>query len=101
MALFTSDWVQATLSLSLQDFLTSLVNLQLDDAIAHLGGVANRDLSTRRLFFMDPFNVVHKLLTVAVDTLADLLSLVLAADDLNLVLTNGHGLDSVLLNSSV
>ena len=49
---------------------------------------------------MDPFDVVHKLLSVAVDTLADLLSLVLAADDLNLVLTNGHGLDSVLLNSS-
>ena len=50
---------------------------------------------------MDPFKVVRKLLSVAVDTLADLQSLVLAADNLNLVLTNGHGLDSVLLNSSV
>ena len=49
---------------------------------------------------MDPFNVAHKLHYVEVDTLADLLSLVLAADDLNLVLTNGHGLDAVLLNSS-
>ena len=78
----------------------SLVNLQLDDAIAHLIRVANRNFSTRSLFSMDPFDVVHKLLSVAVDTLADLLSLVLAADDLNLVLTNGHGLDSVLLKSS-
>ena len=60
----------------------SLVNLQLDNAIAPLGGVANRNLSTRSLFSMDPFDVVHKLLSVAVDTLADLLSLVLAADDL-------------------
>ena len=79
----------------------SLVNLQFDNAIAPIGGVANRNLSTRSLFSMDPFKVVRKLLSVAVDTLADLQSLVLAADNLNLVLTNGHGLDSVLLNSSV
>ena len=58
----------------------SLVNLQLDDAIAHLGGVANRYLSTRSLFSMDNFDVVHKLLSAAVDILADLLSFVPAPD---------------------
>ena len=70
----------------------SLVNLQLDNAIVPLGRVANRNLSTRSLFSMDLFDVVHKLLSVAVDTLVDLVSLVLAADDLTSSLRMGMDL---------
>ena len=64
-----------------------------------LGPCTSQVFSTcSHLFSLDPFDVDDELLPVALDNLADLLSLVLAADDLNLVvLTNGHGLDSVLL----
>ena len=63
-----------------------------------LGPCTSQVFSTcSHLFSLDPFDVDDELLPVTLDNLADLLSLVLAADDLNLiVLTNGHRLDSVL-----
>ena len=67
-------------------------------SLDYLRPCTSQVLSTSsHLFSLNPFDVDDELLPVALDNLADLLSLVLAADDLNLiVLTNGHGLDSVL-----
>ena len=68
-------------------------------SLNYLGLCTSQVFSTcSHLFSLDPFDVDDELLPVALDNLADLLSLVLTADDLNLVvLANGHGLDAVLL----
>merc|ERR1712184_57865 len=59
---------------------------------------SNIHLSTGSLFSLDPLDVDDEFLSVALDDLADLLSLALSPDNLDLVvLADGHRLDAVLL----
>ena len=75
---------------SVEDFLAILVHLQLDDG--YFGGMnSDVDGGTISLLPLDTLNVDAELFTVALNNLADLLTLVVASDNLNFVVfTNGN-----------
>ena len=89
-SLVLASGFSTSLGPSIKDFLAILVHLQFDDG--YLGGVnSDVDRSTISLFPLYTFNVHAELFAVALNNLADLLTLVMASDNLNfVVLTNGN-----------
>merc|ERR1719474_2048747 len=93
-----SQGLKPGLSTSVQDLLTVLVHLQLDNL--DIGGVdADRDSGTIGLFTLDPLNVNNIFLSVHLRHFACLLAFVVAPsnDDL-VVLSDWHAADAVLLS---
>ena len=84
LALVLALGLGAALGPAVEDGLPVLVELQLDDG--HLGGVdADVDGGAVDLLALDALDVDAELLAVALDDLADLLALVVAADNLDLI----------------